>query len=78
MAVVSEHPFRVFISYSHADIEIVRKMAALLEEMGLHPLWDKDIHPGTPFTDTIRKPVSQLPLTSRSCLLLLTKIYPAK
>ncbi|MCL4878870.1 MAG: TIR domain-containing protein [Anaerolineae bacterium] len=59
MAVGSEYPFRVFISYSHADIEIVRKMAALLEEMGLHPLWDRDIHPGTPFTDTIKELIAR-------------------
>ena len=48
------YPFRVFISYSHEDRHLVEKMVGVLKELGLHPLWDRDIHPGTPFTDAIK------------------------
>ena len=35
--------YRVFISYSHDDIKIVETMASSLRQMGLSPIWDKDI-----------------------------------
>lgn len=49
------YPFRVFISYAHADIDLVTQISSLLErELDLQPLWDREITPGTPFTDSIK------------------------
>lgn len=48
------YPFRVFISYSHKDRDLVTRMVGILESIGLQPLWDKNIHPGMPFTDEIK------------------------
>ncbi|MBN1966230.1 MAG: toll/interleukin-1 receptor domain-containing protein [Anaerolineae bacterium] len=48
------YPYRVFISYSHKDRALVSEMVAILESIGLQPLWDRDIHPGMPFTDEIK------------------------
>jgi hypothetical protein len=50
----SRYPYRVFISYSHKDRDLVERMAEILQSIGLQPLWDRDIHPGTPFTDQIK------------------------
>jgi hypothetical protein len=48
------YPFRVFLSYSHEDQLLAKRIVSVLEEMGLEPVWDKDIRPGTRFTDTIK------------------------
>jgi hypothetical protein len=48
------YSFRVFISYAHADIDLVLRIVGILESLGLQPLWDKNIRPGTPFTDAIK------------------------
>lgn len=53
------HRFRVFISYSHSDKALVIRMAEILERNGLQALWDKDIHPGSPFTDEIKELISR-------------------
>jgi hypothetical protein len=47
--------FRVFLSYSHADEELVRRIAAALTDMGIDPLWDRDIRPGSAFTESIKE-----------------------
>jgi hypothetical protein len=46
--------FRVFISYSHEDQVVAEKVAAVLKEKGLEPFYDKNIRPGTAFTDAIK------------------------
>ncbi len=48
------HAFRVFVSYSHRDLEMAEQVVKILNEMGLTPVWDKNIRPGMPFTDEIR------------------------
>lgn len=53
------HKFRVFVSYSHDDRSTIEKLVAILEQMGLHPLWDKNISPGNRFTDEIAELISR-------------------
>lgn len=48
------HQFRVFISYSHEDQKLAEKVNDALRGMNLKPVWDKDIGPGTPFSDAIK------------------------
>ena len=35
------HPYRIFLSYAHADKEKIDHIAARLEEMRLAPVWDR-------------------------------------
>ena len=49
------YPYRVFISYSHADRECVRVIANILQQLGLVALWDKDLIAGTGFSDVIQR-----------------------
>jgi hypothetical protein len=48
------YPFRVFISYSHEDRDLVKEVVRVLKSLKLEPVWDKDIRPGVPFTETIK------------------------
>lgn len=48
------HPFRVFISYSHEDRKLAVQLNDALRGLKLEPVWDKDIRPGTPFSDAIK------------------------
>ncbi len=52
------YPYRVFISYSHQDIEIVKKMVGVLEEDGLAPMWDKNFTYGVGFHRQIQSFIS--------------------
>jgi hypothetical protein len=36
----AESPYRVFISYSHQDAELVGRIASILEDNGLRPMLD--------------------------------------
>lgn len=45
--------YRVFISYSHEDTELVEKVVKVLEENGLTPLWDKKFALGYRFHEQI-------------------------
>jgi len=47
-------PYRIFLSYSHEDLQIAEKVAGVLEGLSLRPIWDKHIRPGTAFTDAIK------------------------
>lgn len=49
------YPYRVFISYSHEDRYLAQEVASVLQDLGLQPIWDKNIHPGTAFADAIKK-----------------------
>jgi hypothetical protein len=46
--------YRVFISYSHEDRELVEELVTLLDEMGLYPMWDKNFAFGSGFHDQIK------------------------
>ena len=49
-----EETYRVFISYSHADRELVEKIVLLLKENGMDVLWDHNFSFGHGFTDQIK------------------------
>ncbi len=46
--------YRVFISYSHEDYELVEKLVSILEENGLTPMWDRDFAWGHGFPEQIK------------------------
>ncbi len=46
--------YRVFISYSHEDYEIVKKLANILKENGLTPIWDENFQWGHDFPEQIK------------------------
>lgn len=48
------HQFRVFISYSHEDLKLAVQVNEALRGLNLKPVWDRDIGPGTPFSDAIK------------------------
>jgi hypothetical protein len=52
------HRLRVFLSYSRKDCESIEFIGAVLREIGLAPVWDRDIRPGTPFTDAIKSQIA--------------------
>ncbi|NLT13453.1 MAG: toll/interleukin-1 receptor domain-containing protein [Clostridiales bacterium] len=45
--------YRVFISYSHKDIDYVLKISAILEQNGLTPVWDRSFSFGYGFHEQI-------------------------
>jgi hypothetical protein len=49
-----ESKYRVFISYSHEDTELVEQITSILEENGLQPMLDKSFASGQGFTDQIK------------------------
>ncbi len=49
------YPYRIFLSYSHEDNLLAHVAAEHLTEMGLVPLWDKKIRPGSAFTEEIKR-----------------------
>jgi hypothetical protein len=49
-----EYKYRVFISYSHEDTELVEQITSILEENGLQPMLDKSFASGHGFTDQIK------------------------
>jgi len=54
-AVISRiSPYRVFISYSHKDEWIVRRIAGVLEDQGLEVMWDRNFAYGSGFHEQIR------------------------
>lgn len=53
-----EQQYRVFISYSHQDYELVQKIAFILEEVGVKPMWDQNFARGRGFYDQIRDFIS--------------------
>jgi hypothetical protein len=66
------YPFRVFISYSHKDRDKAQQVVGILRRHGLEPLWDRDIQPGTPFTDAIKDQIASahlfMPLVTKNSL----------
>lgn len=50
-----EYQYRIFISYSHEDKDLVEKLVKVLKENGLNPVYDKHLEGGFGFTDQIKK-----------------------
>lgn len=50
--------YRVFISYSHDDAQLARRLAVYLAERGATPLWDKNFAYGHGFHDQIKTFIS--------------------
>ena len=48
-------PYRVFISYSHADRPYAQKIAEILIRNGIKPMWDKDFAFGQGFHEQIKR-----------------------
>jgi hypothetical protein len=48
------YPYRVFISYAHVDRPRVEQLVEVLRNAGMTPLWDKDLLPGTGFSEQIQ------------------------
>ncbi|MCX6053899.1 MAG: toll/interleukin-1 receptor domain-containing protein [Chloroflexi bacterium] len=51
---MSNYPFRIFISYSHEDHHFAQVISEILSELGYLPIWDPNIRPGTPFSNSIK------------------------
>lgn len=51
--------FRIFLSYAHADIDRIERIDLVLRDMGLIPIWDKDIPVGRVFDDVIRSQIAR-------------------
>ncbi len=68
--VCARHPYRIFVSYSSDDRPIVAKLVDKLHEMGLRPVWDKDIVPSLHFPDEIKHGIAHahlfLPVLTKS------------
>lgn len=46
--------YRIFISYSSEDIELVKKIVAIIKENGLKPMWSENFAVGHGFPDQIK------------------------
>ena len=52
------HPYRIFISYSHADLALAERLQAYLAAINTMPVLDKDISVGMRFSEEIRTKIS--------------------
>ncbi len=52
------YPYRVFISYSHEDIDLAHEVERVLKGLGLVPSWDPHVIPGKRFTEQIKTLIS--------------------
>lgn len=50
--------FRIFLSYSHEDRDMVEPVAAVIKELGFEPIYDRHIQPGVTFSDAIKSFIS--------------------
>lgn len=53
-----EQRYRVFISYSHQDYDLVAKIASILKDIGVKPMWDQNFEIGRGFYEQIRDFIS--------------------
>ncbi len=62
--------YRVFISYSHEDRQMVDELDELLRKLKVRPMWDKDFSPGSGFHKEIKQSITHahifLPLITES------------
>lgn len=52
---VAMYPYRVFISYSHSDRQMVERLDEALGAAGVVPMWDKHLRPGVGFSEQIQR-----------------------
>ncbi len=53
------YPYRIFLSYARADKDLVQRVAEILADLGMEPLWDVNIQAGKPFTAEIKEMISR-------------------
>lgn len=53
------HRLRIFISYSHEDLPLAKRLDKALRSLKLEPVWDNQIRPGMAFTDAIKSLIAQ-------------------
>lgn len=53
-----KYPYRVFISFSHGDEEIVRQIREHIGTLGARPMSDHNLDPGVNFTEEIKRYIS--------------------
>ena len=58
-ALESERNFRVFLSYSHQDVELVRSLDQILRKNGFDPMWDHYFALGQGLNEQIRNFIAQ-------------------
>lgn len=46
--------YRVFISYSHKDVELIQRLTTILRGNDLDPMWDRDLRFGEAFGEQIK------------------------
>ena len=63
------YPYRVFISYSHSDRDIVERLEKVLKKARLMPMWDRNLPPGAGFSEQIQSFI----VNSQIFLVILTK-----
>jgi hypothetical protein len=65
-----EAKIRVFISYSHKDKELAEKIARVIQQNEMIPLWDKNLSAGSGFHEQIKEYIDQshvfMPLLTQS------------
>ncbi len=49
------YKYRVFVSYSRGDEHLRASVVRRLEELGAQPLYDRNLKPGDPFSEVIRR-----------------------
>src|SRR4051794_9389745 len=53
------HAYRVFVSYSHDDIELIETITGIMRNIGLHPTLDVAVRAGSDFSESIKTLISQ-------------------
>jgi len=56
-----EQEIRIFISYSHKDKALAKKIAQAIEKNKMIPLWDENLIAGTGFPEQIKDYISTVP-----------------
>jgi TIR domain-containing protein len=52
------HPFRIFLSYTAQDQELLDSVVEVLRDLGFRPCWDKELGPGRLFVDEIKQKIA--------------------
>jgi TIR domain len=55
---IKEENYRVFLSYSHSDKKVAKKIVKKLQNLNLTVLWDEEIRPSVPFSNSIKNMIT--------------------